>query len=86
MKQSIKLVKVITTLRTHWPDYENYEVTDYILICDNEPVEYLISMMYGSHNDIIKWNVIEEVEPAISRASIAFIVKGFINNQLDEYE
>jgi hypothetical protein len=43
-------------------------------------------MMYGSHNDIIKWNVIEEVEPAISRASIAFIVRGFINNQLDEYE
>ena len=85
MKQSLKIVKVTTTLRKHWGS-ENYKVTDYILICDNEPIEYLISMMYGSHNDIIEWNVIEEEEPAISRAAKALIVKEFIDKQLEEYE
>jgi hypothetical protein len=85
MKQSLKIVKVNTTLRKHW-NGEIFDVIDHILMCNNEPVEYLISMMYGSYNDIISWSIEEENEVSVSRAAKALIVKEFIDKQLKEYE
>jgi hypothetical protein len=85
MKQSLKIVKVNTTLRKHW-NGEIFDVIDHILICNNEPVGYLISMMYGSYNDIISWSIEEENEVSVSRAAKALIVKEFIDKQLEEYE
>jgi len=85
MKQSLKIVKVNTTLRKYW-DGEIFDVTDHILICNNEPVINLLLKMYSSNNDIIKWTIMEEMEPTISRAAKALIVKEFIDKQLEEYE
>jgi len=85
MKKSLKIVKVTTTLRKHW-NGEIFDVINHILICDNEPVINLLLKMYSSNNDIIKWTIMEEMEPTISRSATAFIVKEFINKQLEEYE
>jgi hypothetical protein len=55
-------------------------------MCNNEPVINLLLKMYSSNNDIIKWTIMEEMEPTISRSATAFIVKEFIDKQLEEYE